>query len=35
MIDDIEMDIRLSTGDDFATLVKQYKQTGKVLAEVI
>ena len=35
MIDDEEMDIRLSTGDDFATLVKQYKQTSKILAEVI
>ena len=35
MIDDCEVDIRLSTGDNFATLVKQYKQTSEVLAEVI
>ena len=35
MIDDEVMDIRLSTDDDFAVLVKQYKQTSKILAEVI
>ena len=35
MIDDEVMDIRLSTDDDFAALVKQYKQTSNILAEVI
>ncbi len=35
MIDEEMTDIRLSTDDDFAALVKQYQQRRKVLAEVI
>jgi L-serine dehydratase len=35
MIDEEMTDIRLSTDDDFAALVKQYQRGRKVLAEVI
>jgi L-serine dehydratase len=35
MIDDQMVDIRLSTGDDFSSLVREYQQSMKVLAEVI
>lgn len=35
MIDDQMVDIRLSTGDDFSRLVREYQQYMKVLVEVI
>lgn len=35
LIDDEQTDIRLSTDDDFAALVKQYRQKRDALAEVI
>ena len=35
MIDDQMVDIRLSAGDDFSSLVREYQQSMKVLAEVI